>query len=377
MFMTSNEIKLNLGCGKQHKEGYVNIDIQEPCDLKHDLRTPLPFADDSVDEIFSEGNVISLFSLKEWRDLKKEMARVLKVGGKLEIILLDFEYVLKAFLDNKNGERWGLWWLTIFSGQENEYNFAKNGFTYEKLVADLFDEGMVNFSRKREIGGDPRFIHLICYKQSHDQKIKETMKILIGTPIHECKDYAMERWLENVSKLEYPADFMMVDNSPGLEYVEKVKGYCTKYGIKNYKIEHLEINQAQGVFERVAHSRGVVIQEILSHDYDAWFTWECDQLIPTNALGKLIELMKMGNFMIVNPNSWNREIPGQPNTEFGLSLINRKCLEKYGFLLGVGAEPDMPNRGDNDTWFKKRILKDGGNYIDIFGVIDPVYYLNE
>src|SRR3989344_6467868 len=96
------------------------------------------------------------------------------------------------------------------------------------------------------------------------------MKILIGTPIHICKDYSMERWLENVSKLEYPADFMMVDNSPGLDYIEKIKGYCAKYGIKNYKIEHLELLPEQGDGERVARSRGVIIQEILSHDYDGW-----------------------------------------------------------------------------------------------------------
>ena len=49
------------------------------------------------------------------------------------------------------------------------------------------------------------------------------MKILIGTPIHECKDYCMERWLKNVSKMEYPADLLLVDNSPGLTYVEQVK----------------------------------------------------------------------------------------------------------------------------------------------------------
>jgi len=368
-------MKLNLGCGKEHKEGYVNIDIQEPCDLKHDLRTPLPFADDSVDEIFSEGNVISLFSLKEWRDLKKEMARVLKVGGKLEIILLDFEYVLKAFLDNKNGERWGLWWLTIFSGQENEYNFAKNGFTYEKLVADLFDEGMVNFSRKREIGGDPRFIHLICYKQSHDQKIKETMKILIGTPIHECKDYAMERWLENVSKLEYPADFMMVDNSPGLEYVEKVKGYCTKYGIKNYKIEHLEINQAQGADERIGRSREIIRQEVLSKGYDAWFSWECDQIIPLNTLDKLVQLMEEGNFAMVSQGSWSRKNPANPENELGCALIKRVCLEKYSFLLEEYWDLTRSWHA-GARWFKNRLLKGGDSYVEICGVITPIYHLD-
>jgi len=55
------------------------------------------------------------------------------------------------------------------------------------------------------------------------------MKILIGAPIHECKDYCMERWLKNVSKMEYPADLLLVDNSPGLTYVEQVKDYCKKY----------------------------------------------------------------------------------------------------------------------------------------------------
>ena len=99
-------MKLNLGCGKKHKQGYVNIDIQEPCDLKHDLRTPWPFADNSVDEIFTEDNTICLFSRQEWEGVvKREMARVLKTGGKLEIIFLDFEYIPKAFLDNKDGQR--------------------------------------------------------------------------------------------------------------------------------------------------------------------------------------------------------------------------------------------------------------------------------
>lgn len=157
-------MKLNLGCGKKHKEGYINIDIQEPCDLRYDLRTPMPFADNSVDEIFTEGSFISLFSYKEeWERLKKELARVLKVGGKLEIECVDFEYVLKAFLNNTDGLRWTWWRQTIFGGQDNEYDFCKNGFTYEKLVSDLSEEGMTNFTRVRE-GISDADIHLICYK---------------------------------------------------------------------------------------------------------------------------------------------------------------------------------------------------------------------
>jgi len=69
------------------------------------------------------------------------------------------------------------------------------------------------------------------------------LKVLIGTPIHICKDYAMERWLENVSKLSYPANLLMIDNSPNPDYIERVREYCEKYNIKNYKIEHLALDQ--------------------------------------------------------------------------------------------------------------------------------------
>lgn len=135
------------------------------------------------------------------------------------------------------------------------------------------------------------------------------MKILIGTPIHKTKNYCMEKWLENVSRLEYPADLLMVDNSPDLDYTEKVKGYCAKYGITNYKIEHLELPYEQKIFERVARCREIIRKEVLSKGYDAWFSWECDQIIPTNTLNELIRIMRLEGFMMVDHNNWTRKPP--------------------------------------------------------------------
>ena len=361
-------IKLNLGCGKKHKEGYVNIDIQEPCDLKHDLRNPLPFADDSIDEVFSEGNFVCHVSRADWRGLKREIARTLKPDGKLEIIFLDFEYLAKSFLENKDDKRWGWWWMGVFGGQEDDYDFSKNCFTCDKLISDFQEEGMVDFKTERL--SQEGYVRLICSKQRPDR----TMKILIGTPINIRKDYAMEQWLENVSKLEYPADLILVDSSPGLDYIEKVKGYCTKYGINNYKIKHIEISQFQPWAEKAGRSWEIIRQEVLASDYDAWFSWECDRTIPIDALDKLVTIMKAGNYMMLHPNSWKREIPTQPAADFGCSLIKRECLEKYGFLL---EGPDMPDCwARSEDWFKKRVLKDGGNYIELYGIIDPICHLN-
>jgi len=201
-------------------------------------------------------------------------------------------------------------------------------------------------------------------------------KVLIGTPIHEVKDYCMEKWIANVAKLQKktPADLLLVDNSSDLSYVEEVKGYCKKYKIKNYKIKHLEINQNQPVPERINRSREIIRQEILSSDYDAWFSWESDQIIPPNALEKLTKIMEAGNYMMIHPNTWSRVFTGEPNVNFGVCLIKRWCLEKYGFLLEL---PDMPDcYAMVEAWFKKKVLAGGGNYIEVYGLIKPIYHLN-
>src|SRR3989344_4904860 len=119
------------------------------------------------------------------------------------------------------------------------------------------------------------------------------MKILIGTPIHEVKDYCITRWLKNVARLQlkYPADLLLVDNSPGLDYIEKLQSYIKKYEIKNCKIKHLEINAAQPTAEKIGRSREIIRQEFLNGSYGALFSWESDQIIPVNTLNTLVKIM--------------------------------------------------------------------------------------
>lgn len=193
---------------------------------------------------------------------------------------------------------------------------------------------------------------------------RKELKILIGTPIHECKDYSMERWLENVAKLQKktPADLLLIDNSPGLRFVEKVKRYLKKYKIKNYKIRHLEIHQEQEANERIGLSREIIRQYLLAHNYDAWFSWECDQIIPNNSLDKLIALMESGRHLMVCHGSPAREIPQENIASFGITLIKKEALKKR-FLL----------REDS---LKKQILQADGDYIEVYGIIKPIYHLN-
>lgn len=197
------------------------------------------------------------------------------------------------------------------------------------------------------------------------------MKILIGTPIHQIKDYSMERWLESVSKLlkSYPADLLLVDNSPTPYYIEQVKKYCKKYEIRKYKLIHIDCDQGMTKDiqdRRIEKSQEFIRQEVLSGDYDAWFSWECDQLIPTNALGKLVKLIKIGNIMVIAHNSWARNYSTHSNFDMGCTLITRQCLKKYGFLQKEGKH----------DFYKIRVLEGGGNFVEVRGLISPIYHLN-
>jgi len=352
------EMKLNLGCGKKYRDGYINIDIQEPYDLKHDLRTPLPFVDNSVDEILAD-DFIRLLSREEWKRLKGEISRVLKEDGKVEIICLDLDFAMDAFLKNKDKANSDLWIQLIFGGQDNEYEFCKNCFTPGSLIADLFRAGFVDFKTKQP-PEDPDYkgyFHLTCYKRKRPRLLPHSMRVLIGAPIH--VDDPIEEWLENVSKLqlEYPADLLLVDNSPGLGYVEKVRGYCEKYGVTNYKIKHLDINQNQPVAERIGRSREIIRQEVLSLDYDAWFSLEPFQFVPAEKLMRLLNLMSEPAFEIICAPSWAEKTFMDPDNNFGCAIIKRKCLEKRGFLLEY---PDMPDCWHGvEVFFKKLVIQDG------------------
>ncbi len=78
-------MKLNLGCGTDIKQGYVNLDIigREGVDVVHDLnRFPYPFSNDQFDEIYAS-HVIE--HVDDVLRVLEELYRILKNDGYLRI----------------------------------------------------------------------------------------------------------------------------------------------------------------------------------------------------------------------------------------------------------------------------------------------------
>lgn len=83
--------KLNLGCGNDIKEGYLNVDFEkhsEGIDKIHDLNEfPYPFKENEFDIILMH-NILE--HLDDAYKVMKEIHRILKPGGKVHIYVPHF-----------------------------------------------------------------------------------------------------------------------------------------------------------------------------------------------------------------------------------------------------------------------------------------------
>ncbi|MBF0522627.1 MAG: methyltransferase domain-containing protein [Candidatus Omnitrophica bacterium] len=140
--MNQSLLKLNLGCGTNKLDGWVNIDAVKDCnpDLVHDISQPLPYQDGTVDEILAI-DLLEHFDKYMRYGVFYEWVRVLKVGGKIHLQVPNFPKIVwryfkldfESFLDFVFGEP--LWNGEVYLGafgshkwgysKKSLHNFAK------------------------------------------------------------------------------------------------------------------------------------------------------------------------------------------------------------------------------------------------------------
>jgi len=88
-------MKLNIGCGYAHKEGYINVDSDPECKPDHcfDLTKPnWPLETDSIEEVIAEHVLEHLEGTEGFMTFWKELYRVCKHGTVVQIEVPHWEH---------------------------------------------------------------------------------------------------------------------------------------------------------------------------------------------------------------------------------------------------------------------------------------------
>ena len=131
--------KLNLGCGTDIQDDYVNLDVADlsGVDVVHDLNVlPLPFDD----EIFTEVLCMDVFEHVDYIPLLKECHRILQPGGCLIVEVPHFSSN-NNFVDPTHRNRFSVKTFNFFAENTWEriqrpyyFDFSFSEVTGKKLV---------------------------------------------------------------------------------------------------------------------------------------------------------------------------------------------------------------------------------------------------
>jgi len=129
--------KLNLGSGKDIKDGWVNLDSAKlpGVDIVHDIeKLPLPFGDNEFDEILCQ----DILEHIEYIPVLKDIHRILKKGSKLTIRVPHFTSK-GNFIDPTHKKRFSIYAFEMFcknspasKSKERDYYF---GFHFDRVVS--------------------------------------------------------------------------------------------------------------------------------------------------------------------------------------------------------------------------------------------------
>lgn len=164
-------MKLNLGCGPDIKDGYVNIDTC-PLDarvVKQDIRN-LEYAENSVDEIYAK-DIIEHMSLSDFKNAVKNWSKICKSGAKLYIQTICWDSIIRAYLANV----WDLETVIymLFAGKnwvdgvERPEDFHKSAYSYQ-LINQVLSE---NDFKIEKVDFDQIDHALLHHPRSHNLNI--------------------------------------------------------------------------------------------------------------------------------------------------------------------------------------------------------------
>lgn len=136
-------LKLHLGCGNNHFEGYKNIDLRKTraTDLVCNIKK-LPYPDNSV-ELIETYHVVEHLPRYELPKALNEWHRVLTLGGILIIECPDFDKAVKEYVEGNEKRINNIFGLQRFPGDTHMF-----GYNFKRLKNLLEEASFINIKEK-------------------------------------------------------------------------------------------------------------------------------------------------------------------------------------------------------------------------------------
>lgn len=168
-------MKLNIGCGRDYKKGYSNIDLYNVAADEIADAGNLRYSDNSVDLIEARhliehlGYISCLYAVAEW-------FRVLKPRGKLIIETPDIDVLFKKYLKGKSYQK-KIDDLILIFGTEEPGNTHKFCFSKQILEKFLTGVGFVDITFIKSKNKKIPSILLRCVKPKNYEKYQIIAKL--------------------------------------------------------------------------------------------------------------------------------------------------------------------------------------------------------
>lgn len=108
MISSPSSPHLQVGCGQNRFEGWINADIVPWADAVVFIERRLPFASNSLETVYSE-HVLEHVSAEQGLRFLEEVRRVLRPGGVVRIAMPDLDRIVADYQEDWKRQEWVHW----------------------------------------------------------------------------------------------------------------------------------------------------------------------------------------------------------------------------------------------------------------------------
>lgn len=171
-----SSLKLHLGCGSVHIDGFVNVDINylPGVDIVDNVRHLRKFEAGSVDLIYAS-NVLEHLGRWEYTPALSRWYELLKPGGLLRIAIPDFEAICDYYMRTRDLDSI---YSALYAGQDGPQNYHHWCWDFTRIKRDLETVGFKDphkFDRNKTDYADSRdwSINFVPYRDENGNELPD------------------------------------------------------------------------------------------------------------------------------------------------------------------------------------------------------------